>query len=131
MDGAPGENMRRIRSKDTAPELAVRSLAHLLGYRFRLHLKRLPGTPDLAFVRRRKVIFVHGCFWHQHKSCIDGRLPKSRTDYWKAKLSKNKERDLANQIALRAIGWKSLVIWECQTKNPGSIRTCLIKFLGD
>lgn len=87
------ENMRRIRSKDTAPEMAVRSLAHRLGYRYRLHRKDIPGKPDLVFPGRRKVIFIHGCFWHQHPGCREGRPPKSNTAYWLPKLERNMERD--------------------------------------
>src|SRR5687768_16524426 len=89
------ENMRRIRSRNMKPELIVRSVAHRLGYRFRLHRKDLPGKPDLVFVSRRKVIFVHGCFWHQHAGCIDSRLPKTNAAYWHPKLMRNVERDAA------------------------------------
>jgi DNA mismatch endonuclease (patch repair protein) len=123
------ENMRRIRSTDTKPELAVRSLAHKLGYRFRLHRKDLPGRPDIVFPSARKAIFVHGCFWHQHKYCIDGRLPKSRKSYWLPKLERNKQRDKQNREKLRRLGWRSMIVWECQTKLSEALRQRLKKFL--
>src|SRR5208283_2172112 len=109
--------MRRIRSANTKPELTVRSLAHRLGYRFRLHRRDLPGRPDLVFPSKRKVIFVHGCFWHQHRGCIDGRTPKSNTPYWLPKLANNKERDRKNRSRLARLGWECLVIWDCQTED--------------
>lgn len=123
------ENMRLIRSQDTTPELIVRSLLHRLGFRFRLHRKNLPGRPDIVFPRLHKVVFVHGCFWHQHGRCADGRLPKSRTSYWTSKLRRNRARDLSNRRKLRTIGWKSLVVWECQTPNLERLEARLIKFL--
>lgn len=124
-------NMAAIRSKNTKPELIVRSIAHRLGYRFRLHAKDLPGNPDLVFRSRKKVIFVHGCFWHQHSSakCRDGRMPKSNRSYWKPKLLKNVERDKRSLAALRALKCKVLVIWECETKNPDRLVRVLTKFL--
>ena len=123
--------MAAIRSKDTKPEIAVRSMVHKLGYRFRLHAKDLPGHPDLVFRSRKKVIFVHGCFWHLHSSakCRDGRLPKSNQSYWKPKLLKNVERDKRSLKELRALKWKALVIWECETKNPERLERVLTKFL--
>lgn len=124
-------NMRQIHSKDTKPEVIVRSLTHRLGYRFRLHRKDLPGKPDLVFGPRRKVIFVHGCFWHQHSkaSCLDGRLPKSNSDYWHAKLRKNIERDTVNRAKLNKMGWRSLVLWECQLRNEEKLGRWIKKFL--
>lgn len=114
------ENMRRIRSKDTAPELLVRRLVWSLGYRYRLHRKDLPGKPDLVFGTRKKVIFVHGCFWHQHPAgCSDSRLPKSRLGYWLPKLQRNCERDAKAVAALEAAGWQVLIIWDCETKARG------------
>lgn len=104
------ENMRRIRSKDTRPEMAVRRIVHGLGYRYRLHRKDIPGKPDLVFPRHRKVIFVHGCFWHQHPGCQDGRLPKSNTSYWGPKLKRNVERDKTALAELSSLGWEVLVI---------------------
>ncbi|MBZ5681468.1 MAG: DNA mismatch endonuclease Vsr [Acidobacteriia bacterium] len=123
------ENMRRIRSKDTKPEMAVRSLVHRLGYRFRLHRNDLPGRPDLVFPSSRKLIFVHGCFWHQHKRCTDGRLPKSRKSYWKPKLQANTERDKRHRAKLRSLGWDVLVIWDCETANMAKLVTKLRQFL--
>ncbi len=116
------ENMRRIRSKDTAPEMLVRSLVHGMGYRYRLHAKDLPGRPDLVFRSRKKAIFVHGCFWHQHSGCRDGRLPVSRQEYWGPKLSRNVERDLLHRNSLVRMGWKVLVVWECEV-NGGLTKT--------
>lgn len=108
-------NMAAIRSTGMKPEMMVRSLVHRMGYRFRLHVKDLPGKPDLVFRSRKKVIFVHGCFWHQHAkaSCKDGRPPRSNIHYWSVKLARNIERDTANLKALRRLGWKVLVLWEC------------------
>ena len=106
--------MRRITKTDTKPEFAVRRAAHRLGYRFRLHRRDLPGTPDLVFPRLRKVILVHGCFWHQHVGCRLARQPKSRPDYWLPKLERNWKRDAETQATLRELGWDVLVVWECQ-----------------
>lgn len=122
--------MARIRSKDTSPELALRRLIHRLGYRFRLHRKDLPGKPDLVFPSRRKVIFVHGCFWHQHPQCREGRVPGSRPEYWGPKLRRNQERDADAQARLQAEGWKYLVVWECDLKNIGAAEQKVRKFLG-
>jgi len=107
--------MSRIRSRDTQPELAVRSLVHSLGYRFRIHVRNLPGVPDLVLPKYRTVIFVHGCFWHQHPGCPRARLPKSRTDYWHPKLKRNTERDREQAGVLRRQGWSVLTVWECET----------------
>jgi DNA mismatch endonuclease (patch repair protein) len=122
-------NMRQIRSTDTAPELAVRRIVYPLGFRYRLHRNDLPGKPDLAFISRKKVIFVHGCFWHQH-SCREGRVPGSRLEYWKPKLTRNKERDAANQALLRAKGWKVLLVWECELNDPRLLAERIGRFLG-
>lgn len=111
------EVMSRIRSTDTKPEMRVRRLAYALGYRYRLHRKDLPGRPDLVFPGRRKVIFVHGCFWHQHLGCPAGRIPKSRPEFWEPKLQKNRQRDAANKRELVVAGWQVLVLWECQLKD--------------
>ena len=109
--------MRRIRNRDTAPEKIVRSILHRRGYRFRLHRKDLPGKPDIVFPSRRKVIFVHGCFWHQHGACPEGRIPSTRLSYWKPKLERNKKRDALNLQRLRTLGWEALEIWECEIKQ--------------
>jgi DNA mismatch endonuclease (patch repair protein) len=113
------ENMRRIRGKDTKPELIVRKALFAMGYRYRLHGAKLPGKPDLVFAKQSKVIFVHGCFWHNHSHvrCNTARFPKSNPDYWAEKLRRNVERDAVRRTELRRIGWKALVIWECQTKS--------------
>jgi len=122
-------NMRAIRSKDMQPELKVRSLAHRLGYRFRLHRKDLPGKPDLVFASRRKVIFVHGCFWHSH-NCIVAHIPKSNLAYWLPKLERNRTRDRRNMKDLEASGWQTLVIWECEASDERSVKKRLRSFLG-
>ena len=121
------ENMRRIRSKDTAPELIVRGLVHSLGYRFRLHRADLPGRPDLVFPSRKKVIFVHGCFWHQH-ICIS-RKPRSNQQYWLPKLQRNVARDAQHKSDLRRLGWRCLVVWECEVKNEASLIRTVRRFL--
>src|SRR6202034_1842544 len=120
-------NMRQIRSENTAPELLLRKILHRLGYRFRLHRKDLPGKPDLVFASRRKVIFVHGCFWHSH-GCRYAHTPKSNLEYWMPKLSRNQVRDKKSIEALTAEGWEALVIWECDTKTKDDLQNCLEKF---
>jgi DNA mismatch endonuclease (patch repair protein) len=110
------------------PELTVRSLAHRLGYRFRLHRKDLPGKPDLVFVSRRKVVLVHGCFWHSH-GCKTSHVPKSNTDYWLPKLRQNRLRDRRNIDALAAKGWRPMVIWECETRDERVLIKILTRFL--
>lgn len=124
--------MQAIRSKDTKPELRVRRLLHSIGYRFRVHLNELPGKPDIAFTRRRKVIFIHGCFWHGHQdaSCTDGSRPRSNTGYWNAKLDRNAQRDRANADALQASGWNVLTVWACETLDEEVLRGRLVAFLG-
>jgi DNA mismatch endonuclease, patch repair protein len=122
--------MAAIQSKDMKPEMVVRSMAYSLGYRFRLHRKDLPGTPDLVFPSRRAVIFVHGCFWHQHTECREGRLPSSRQEYWGPKLTRNVARDVACVLALNASGWRVLTVWECETKDASKLRDRLLAFLG-
>jgi DNA mismatch endonuclease (patch repair protein) len=122
--------MRRVRSTDTKPEMIVRRIVHSLGYRYRLHSSSLPGHPDLVFRSQSKVILVHGCFWHQHGNCRQYRMPKSRLEFWLPKLEGNKRRDLENQQKLRDLGWKILVIWECQLKNKTVLMRRVRKFLG-
>jgi DNA mismatch endonuclease, patch repair protein len=121
-------NMRAIRSKDMRPELAVRSLVHKLGYRFRLHRKELPGKPDLVFLSRRKVIFVHGCFWHAH-DCKISHAPKSNLQYWGPKLERNRARDKKNVEVLAEQGWKTLIVWECEVGDTEGLSRRLAGFL--
>ncbi len=121
--------MSRIGGKNTAPELTVRRLLHSLGYRFRLHRRELPGTPDIVFPSRRKAIFVNGCFWHAH-GCRIGRPPKSRPEFWRPKLDRNRARDKRNKSELRAMGWAVLTVWQCQTRKPDMLSTKLVSFLG-
>ena len=130
---ARSRNMAAIRGKDTKPEMSVRRLAHAQGYRFRLHRKDLPGSPDLVFPARGKVIFVHGCFWHRHR-CKEGRWePKSRVEFWKEKFDKNKKRDRRNRRHLRKLGWEYLVLWECQIEHwqPERLEERITTFLED
>ena len=124
-------NMSRIRSRDMKPELIVRRLVHSLGFRYRLHDPRLPGKPDLVFSSRHKVIFVHGCFWHQHPdpSCLDGRAPKSNTTYWNEKLRRNVERDAQHIARLDELGWSVLVVWECELRDRAALQVKITKFL--
>ncbi len=121
-------NMRAIRSKDMQPELQVRSIVHRLGYRFRLHRKDLPGKPDLVFPSQRKVIFVHGCFWHSH-GCKISHVPKSNVSYWGPKLERNRLRDNGNIEALKKAGWQTLIVWECETADVDSVQERLSMFL--
>ncbi|WP_302901991.1 very short patch repair endonuclease [Mucilaginibacter sp. BT774] len=109
--------MSKIRSKDTKPELFLRSWLHSNGLRFRLHRKDLPGKPDIVLPKYKTALFVHGCFWHYHADCNEGRIPSSNTNFWKEKLSKNIERDAANQQRLAGAGWRVLVVWECQLQG--------------
>lgn len=110
-------NMSRIRSKNTKPELIVRSLLHKRGFRFRLHVRDLPGKPDIVLPKYKTVIFVHGCFWHRHLGCGGATIPKSRTEWWIEKLDGNVKRDLKIERDLKALGWKTIVIWECELEN--------------
>ncbi len=123
--------MGLVKNKDTKPELVVRRLTHSMGYRYRLHSRELPGHPDLVFARRRKVIFVHGCYWHRHGNCPLTRLPKSRLDFWAPKLEQNKERDACNQRKLREMGWRFLIIWECELGGLEDLRHSIRCFLED
>lgn len=119
-----------IRKIDTKPELKVRQLAHRLGYRFRLHRRDLPGTPDLVFPGRRKIIFVHGCFWHRHDCRLSGAVPSTRADYWAPKLRRNVERDQTARTKLAALGWEVLVLWECEVRDTDATKQRLNEFLG-
>lgn len=123
------ERMSRVKGIDSEPELVVRRLAHRLGYRYRKHVRGLAGRPDIVFAGRRKIIFVHGCFWHRHDCQAGRRLPKSRIDFWTNKLERNRERDAQHLLQLAAEGWKVLVIWECETKDAARIEARLKRFL--
>ncbi|WP_126975012.1 very short patch repair endonuclease [Frigidibacter oleivorans] len=132
MDSRTPEQRRRImqavKAKHTKPELVVRRLLHGMGYRYRLHRKALPGSPDLAFVGRKKAIFVHGCFWHGH-GCSKGRLPKSRLDYWQPKLEQNINRDRTKIEQLESLGWRCFVVWQCELGDLDALGTRLKAFL--
>lgn len=119
--------MRRIRSKDTKPELAVRKLLHGLGYRFRLHRRDLPGRPDIVLPRHKKIILVHGCFWHGH-ACRLANEPKSNQGYWSAKIERNRSRDARSREALESLGWKTLELWECEIQKAEQLLP-LISFM--
>lgn len=123
------ENMRRIKSKGMKPERIVRTLVHRMGYRYRLHSPDLPGKPDLVFRTRKKIIEVRGCFWHQHRSCSEAHIPKSRTDYWLPKLARNAERDRTTCKRLRSLGWRVLVVWECEVDDDRDLSMKLRRFL--
>lgn len=122
--------MRAVKSKNTTPELAVRRLVHSMGYRYRLHDRKLPGRPDIVFPGLKKVVFVNGCFWHAHEGCKRFSIPKTRSDWWTRKLYANAERDLRNIESLRKLGWDSKVVWECQTPDANNLRNDLNEFLG-
>jgi len=121
--------MRLIRSKDTQIELALRRALHRLGYRYRLHARDLPGTPDLVFPKLRKVLFIHGCFWHRHTGCVKARTPKSNLDYWTLKFARNIERDKQSQAALNSTGWQYLIIWECEFRRIDEAAEKVVAFL--
>lgn len=123
--------MRAVSTRHTGPELKVRSVLHALGFRFRLHRKDLPGSPDIVLPRYRVAIFVHGCFWHRHRGCRRSTFPKSNASYWHAKFAANIERDRKNRRDLRALGWKTLLIWECSTFQLNNLNRRLASFLAD
>lgn len=123
--------MARIRGKNSAPELALRRLVHGMGFRYRLHCKDLPGNPDMVFPARDAVIFMHGCFWHRHTNCGRARTPKSRVAFWTEKLEGNRLRDQRNRRKLRAMGWRVLVVWECQLSNPEKVSALVCRFLNN
>lgn len=121
--------MRAIKGANTTPEMVVRRLTHGMGYRYRLHDARLPGRPDLVFASRRKAIFVHGCFWHQHSCSKGDRMPKTNRAYWRYKLRRNVERDAENLDSLSRLGWEALVIWECEIKDRDALGKRIRLFL--
>ncbi|QNM82396.1 DNA mismatch endonuclease Vsr [Sphingomonas sabuli] len=123
------ENMRRIKGAHTKPEMIVRRMVHSMGRRYRLHRKHLPGNPDLVFGPSRKVIFVHGCFWHQHTACKAGRVPSSNSHYWHDKLRRNVSRDAKAQEELKRLGWEVLTVWDCETRNTSALHARLEAFL--
>jgi DNA mismatch endonuclease, patch repair protein len=121
--------MQAVKGSDTVPELVVRRLVHKMGYRFRLHRKDLPGKPDLVFSRLRKVVFVHGCFWHGHSCARGARVPVQNRDYWTKERARNVERDKKAQAALQVMGWESPVIWECELKHSAAVERRVKAFL--
>lgn len=121
--------MSQIQGKDTRPELAVRSLLHRMGYRFRLHRKDLPGKPDIVLPRFRSVVFVHGCYWHRHKGCKYAYVPKTRRSFWKSKFKENVNRDSRTRKQLHGLGWKVLVLWECEIRDIANLQEHLDSFL--
>lgn len=121
--------MRAVKGSDTAPELAVRRMVHRLGFRFRLHRKDLPGKPDLVFPGPRKVIFVHGCFWHGHECSRGARMPKANAEYWRGKIDRNVARDAKHLSNLKSSGWQTAIVWECELKDPTKLQNRLQTFL--
>lgn len=130
IDPAKSAAMAKIGPKNSKPETVVRRMAHALGYRFRLHRRDLPGTPDLVFPSKRKVIFVHGCFWHRHEGCKWATTPKTRVEYWSRKFEENIARDRKQADALKSSGWEVLTIWECETRDHERLLKTLDSFLG-
>lgn len=121
--------MRKVRRRDTGPEMIVRRILHRSGYRFRLQAGDLPGRPDIVFRNLRKVIFVHGCFWHRHEGCSRTTTPKTRTSFWENKFNQNVVRDRVNLNNLLGLGWDALVVWECETKDSEALTQRLVKFI--
>ena len=119
-------NMSAIKSKNTKPEIKVRKVLHSMGYRFRLHSKDLPGSPDIVLPKYKTVIFVHGCFWHRHENCKYASTPKTRKEFWNKKFKTNIKRDLEIQDKIKNLDWRSVVIWECETKNIENLRDKII-----
>ena len=128
-DGTRSFNMSQIKSKNTKPERVLRSLLHRAGYRFRLHSKQLPGKPDIVFNPRKKVIFMHGCFWHRHEACRYASVPKTNVDFWNAKFEQNVMRDAHVQREIKKMGWNSLIVWECEIRNVDNLLAKLRTFL--
>jgi DNA mismatch endonuclease (patch repair protein) len=124
------EIMRAVRSRDTGPEMLLRRSLHQKGYRYRTHVSSLPGTPDTVFPARKKVIFVHGCFWHGHEGCTRSKTPKGNSTFWKKKILENRKRDKKNCVVLKKMGWEVITVWQCQMKNRGDCTADVIAFLG-
>ena len=122
--------MRAVKSRDTTPELIVRALLRRFAPSYRLHRKDLPGNPDIAYIGKKRAIFVHGCFWHGHDCARGARMPKANADYWQAKIASNRARDEANESKLAALGWRALTVWECEIKNVGALEKRLKGFVG-
>ena len=122
--------MSRVRSRDTIPERVVRSLVHRLGYRFRLHRRDLPGTPDLVFPSRRAIIFVHGCFWHRHQGCRKATVPSTRKEFWLQKFARTVNRDATVREALERAGWRVLIVWQCELRDIDALGSRVLAFLG-
>lgn len=122
--------MRGIKSTETRPEKTVRALLHLEGYRFRKNVRALPGSPDVAFSKKKKAVFVHGCFWHSHRNCSNSKTPGTRTEYWRKKLQRNADRDSESLDELRSKGWKAAVVWECELGDLRQVSARLKAFLG-
>jgi DNA mismatch endonuclease (patch repair protein) len=122
-------NMSRIKGRDTQPEKTVRSLLHSMGFRFRLHVKELPGKPDIVLPRHKSVVFVHGCFWHGHEGCKRASIPTTRTEFWKAKINGTRQRDERTLAALEKLGYRCLVVWQCQLRDKAVLRRRLAAFL--
>ena len=123
------EEMSRVRTRDTAPELAVRAVLHHAGFRFRLHVPDLPGTPDIVLPRHKLVIFVHGCFWHGHEGCTRAKLPSTRPEFWRAKIARNVARDGQVEHSVRALGWRTLTLWSCEIRTGREVAARLGEFL--
>lgn len=124
------EIMARVRGRDTGPELLVRRMLHAMGYRYRVQARGLPGRPDLAFTKRRVAVFVHGCFWHGHDCARGVRTPKANAEFWRAKIDRNRVRDAASAEKLAALGWRTMVVWECGLRDREALAERLRKFLG-
>lgn len=123
------EIMSKVRSKNTRPEVIIRRLIFGMGYRFRLHVRELPGKPDIVMLGRKKIIDVRGCFWHGHQDCKYGKLPKTREYFWKEKIERNRQRDLDNVCLLKSKGWRVLVVWQCELKTVDSLKMRLFEFI--